>query len=283
MSGGTVERIVIAGNAPLAQFDPKGPPLSDDGVSIEADTSGTTLKPVNTLPAIRDADLTIRTTGGTAAIDLGRGTIEVSGRRLNIAGGTFRVADTHLKPSPSHTTFRIDGALPAVAALLSSEGLRDNVGLALDPAGMRGGVSAEVNVDLPIGENIPPGSVKYAIGADLTNFGADKLLLGQKVEGNALKATASNAGYKVAGDVKINGIPAKIEFGKAAGAPDTELHLAANLDEVARKRFGLDLGDGLVGAIPIRLTARVVQNAPDARMAVEADLMPVKIEDLLPG
>ena len=283
MLGGTVDRLVIAGNAPLPQFDPKGPPLTDDALSVEVETSGTTLKPVNTLPAIRDADFSIRMTGGSAAVDLGRGTIDVAGRRLNIAGGMFRVADIHLKPAPSHTAFRIDGTLPAVAALLSSEGLRDNVGLTLDPAGMRGGVSAEVNVDLPIGKYAPQGGVKYSIAADLTGFGADKLLLGQKVEANTLKATASNAGYQIAGDVKINGVPAKVEFGKAAGAPDTELHLAANLDETARKRFGFDLGHSVSGGMPIRVTARVVQNAPDARMAVDADLTPVKIEDLLPG
>jgi len=283
MSGGMVERIVIAGNAPLDHYDPKGQPMSADGLSVEIETSGTTLKPVNNLPPIRDADLSIRVTGASAAIDLGRGTIDVSGRRLNIAGGMFRIPDTHLKPSPSHTTFRIDGTLPAAAALLSGEGLRDNVGLSLDPAGIRGAVSAEVNVDVPIAKEMPEGSVQYAINADLTNFGADKLLLGQKVEANALKATASNAGYQIAGDVKINGMPAKVEFGKAAGAPDTELHVAANLDEAARKRFGFDLGSGASGAIPIRLTARVVQNAPDARMAVEADLTQVKIDDLLPG
>ncbi len=283
MSGGTVERVVIAGNAPLPQFDPNGPPLTEDALSVEVETSGTMLKPVNSLPAIRDADLSVRVTGGSAAVDLGRGTIDVAGRRLNIAGGMFRVPDTHVKPAPSHTMFRLDGTLPAVAALLSSEGLRENVGLALDPGGMRGAVSAEVNIDLPIAKEMPQRSVKYSINADMTNFAADKLLLGQKVEANALKATASNAGYQIAGDVKINGVLAKIEFGKAAGAPDTELHLAANLDDAARKRFGFDLGSGASGAIPIRLTARVVQNAPDVRMAVEADLTAVKIYDLLPG
>src|SRR3974377_80945 len=164
--------------------------MSEDGLSVEIEPSGTTLKPVNNLPPIRDADLSIRVTGASAAIDLGRGTIDVSGRRLNIAGGMFRIPDTHLKPSPAHTTFRIDGTLPAAAALLSGEGLRDNVGLLLDPAGIRGAVSGEGDVDLALAEEMPEGSVQYAINADLTNFGADKLLLGQKVDASSLTRSA---------------------------------------------------------------------------------------------
>jgi hypothetical protein len=283
MSGGTVERIVVAANAPLPEFNPKGPPMAPDSLSVEAETSGTTLQPVGKLPSIRDADLSIRVTGQTAAVDLGRGTIEVGSRKLNIANGMFRIPDTHLKPSPSHTSFRIDGALPAVAALLSSDGLRDNVGLPLDPAGMRGAVSAEVNVDLPIAKVMPENAARYAITADITNFGADKLVLGHKVEASSLKATASNDGYQIAGDVKINGTPAKVEFVKTPATPEPELHVAASLDEAARRRFGFDLGGGISGVIPIRLSALIAPNQPDVRMAIDADLTPVKIDDLVPG
>jgi Protein of unknown function len=283
ISGGTVERLVIAGNAPLPEYDPNGPPLSDDGLSLELETSGTTIKPVATLPAIRDADLSLRIVGRKVGINVGRGTVEVAGRRLNVSNGLFQVPDTHPKPAQSQTTFRLDGALPAVAALLSSEGLRDNVGLPLDPAGMRGTVSAEVQVATPIGKGAPKDAATYSIAADLTNFGADKLLFGQKVEAAALKVNASNNGYQLAGDVKIAGTSAKIDLSKTATAPDAELHVAANVDEAARRRMGLDVGSAITGSIPIRLTAHVNGDMTDVRSAIEADLTPVRIEDLLPG
>jgi hypothetical protein len=283
ISGGTVERLVIAGNAPLPEYNPKGPPLSDDGLSMELETSGTTIKPVPTLPAIRDADLSLRIVGRNVAINVGRGTVDVGGRRLNISNGLFQVPDTHHKPAQSRTTFKIDGTLPAVAALLASEGLRDSVGLPLDPAGMRGTVSAQVQVDTPIGKGAPKDAATYSVAADLTNFGADKLLFGQKVEAAALKANASNNGYQLVGDVKIAGTPAKIELAKPAAGPDAELRVAANLDEPARKRMGLDTGGAITGSIPIRLSARVGADMTDIRSAIEADLTPVRIDDLLPG
>ena len=284
VSGGTVERVVVAGNAPLAEFNPKGPPMSDDGLSIDIETSGTTLKPLAKLPAIRDADLTVHITGGKATVNLGRGTVEVApGRKLNIAGGLFQVPDTHPKPAPAHVNFRIDGTLPAAATLLASDGLRDKVGLPLDPATTRGAISAEVKIDFPLGKEIPDDAFTYAIVADVTNFGADKALLGQKIEAAALHANASSDGYQITGDVRINGTPASVELVRKKGDTDAELHLSAKLDEAARHRLGFDVGSAVVGTIPVRLTARIGGDDAAQRMAVDADLTPVKIDNLLPG
>ena len=124
ISAGTVERVVVAGNAPTPNFKKNGPPVPDDGLSIDIETSGTTLRPIENLPPIRDADLTVRVIGRNASVSLGRGTVEVEpGRKLNIASGVFDVPDTHPKPSPARSSFRIDGSMPAAAALLASEAI----------------------------------------------------------------------------------------------------------------------------------------------------------------
>ncbi|AXK80403.1 hypothetical protein DW352_07660 [Pseudolabrys taiwanensis] len=284
ISSGTVERILIAGNAPLSQYDEKGPPMAEEALSVDVETSDTTLKPVPDLPAIRDADLTVRITGGSASVNLGRGTIDVDqGRKLNIASGVFEIADTHQKPSKARATFRIDGTVPAAAAFLSSDAMRQTIGLSLDPASSRGTLAAQVAINFLIGKTAPPNSLSYVVNADLTNFAADKLLMGQKIEAAALKVVASSDAYQIKGDVKINGTPASIEVRKQKRDADAELKLTATLDEAARKRLGLDLGSALVGGMPIRLIGRVGDNVTDERMTVDADLTPVKIDNLLPG
>jgi hypothetical protein len=284
ISGGTVERVVVAGNAPLQTFKLDGPPTPEEGLSVDIETSGTTLRPVAELPAIRDADLYVKITGRTATINLGRGTVDVApGRRLSIAGGVFEVPDTHPKPAPAHAVFRIDGTVPAAAALLASEGLRDNVGLTLDPAASRGTIAARVTVNVPLERIMPKNAATYAIAAELTNFGADKMLLGQKIESSLLKIAASTDGYQVKGDVKINGTLATIDLRKQKGDAAAELRLQATIDEAARRRLSIDLGGGVTGAIPVKVTAFVGSNVKDERMNVEADLTPVKIDNLLPG
>ena len=284
MSGGMIERVVIAASAPLPDFKPGGPPMPKEGFSVDIETSGTTLRPLDSLPAIRDADLTVRITGATANVSLGRGTVDVApGRRLNIASGIFEIPDTHLKVAPARASFRIDGAVPAAATLLAGDGLRDKVGIVLDPAASRGTVAAQVNVQLLIGRTVPKDSSSYTITADLTNFAADNMLMGQKVEASALRVTASSDGYDITGDVKINGTPAVIDLSKKKDAANSELRLQAMIDETARRRLGIDFGGAITGTIPIKVAARLSDVGKDAPMGVDADLTPVKIDNLLPG
>ena len=85
------------------------------------------------------------------------------------------------KPAPAHVRFRIDGTVPAAAALLASEALRDNVGTrarsGLEPRHGRRPGHASICWSGATCRRIPPA---YAITADLTNFAADKMLLGRQ-------------------------------------------------------------------------------------------------------
>ena len=74
--------------------------------------------------------------------------------------------DTHPKPVSARAAFRIDETMPATAALLSSEGLRDTVGITLDPASTRGTVTAQVAVNMLLGRTAPKDSSTYTINAD---------------------------------------------------------------------------------------------------------------------
>jgi hypothetical protein len=284
ISDGMVERVVIAGNAAAANFRHEGPPMPDDGLSVDIETSGTTLRPIASLPGIRDADLTVRIRGRAATVHVGRGTVEVApGRRLNVAGGVFEVPDTHPKPAPARANFRIDGSVPAAVVLLSSEGLRDIVGLSLDPATTRGTITAQVAVKLALARTMSDDSSSYTINADLTNFAADKMLLGQRLEASTLKVAASGDGYQIRGDAKVNGTPAFIDLRKQKGDADAELRMQSVIDDAARRRLGMDIGNAITGAIPIKVVGKINDDGKDESVNVEADLTPVKIDNLFPG
>ncbi len=134
-----------------------------------------------------------------------------------------------------------------------------------------------------LGRAVPKNSSTYTITADLTNFAADKMMMGQKVEAPALRVSASSDGYQINGDVKINGTPATIDLSKKKGDAQADLHLQAMVDEAARRRLGIDFGGAVTGAIPVKLATRVGGDDKDSPMTVDADLTPVKIDNLLPG
>ena len=109
------------------------------------------------------------------------------------------------------------------------------------------------------------------------------MLMGQRVEASALRVTASTDGYQITGDVKINGTPATIDLSKRKGAADADLRMQAMIDEAARRRLGINLGGAVTGTIPVKVVTRTSNDSSDPPMTVDADLTPVKIDDLLPG
>jgi uncharacterized protein DUF3971 len=281
--GGTVGHMDIAANTTLASLQP-GVDLPDEGLSIDIVGTGAVLRPVAGLPPIRDADLNVHVNGRAAKVALSKGAVEVSpGRRLALSNGLFVVPNMREHMPPARVTFRMDGPVPAAAELIALDRLRDFSGALFDPTSTKGIVSAQVTLGMPLRPDLPPGSTDYDITVDLSNFSADKMLFGQKVEAQTLRVAANNQSYEIKGDVRIAGAPAQIEYRKLKGETDAEVKVEATLDEAARARLGIDPGNALSGALPMRLAGRVSGDERESRFNVEADLTAIKIDNLLPG
>jgi len=285
IAGGTVERLLVATNAPLSTLEPGGPPLPDDGLSIDMLTTGNTVRAVDNIPALRDADLLTRVQGRTATVRVGRATVDLpSGRKLTLTNGIFEVPDTHPKPSPARTRFRAEGTADAAAELLSLERLRDASNVALDPATTKGNFVAQVALDYTLIGALTKDNVNYTIDADITNFSAEKWVRGQKVEAVALKLAANSQGFYTRGEVKIGGLPATVDYRKPSGDTDAEVRIQAVLDDAGRARLGLGMAEMLAGPVPFKLQGRVAATSDkESRYQVEADLKDSKITELLPG
>lgn len=282
VQAGMVERLEVATNAPMSTLKSSGPPVPEDGLAVRIVGHGAELNPIEGLPAIRDAEIDVRITGRTATINLGRGHLETAqGRKLSITNGLFEVPDTFPKGPPAKARFRLDGSVAAAAELLATERLRDYSGAQLDPATSRGTLTAQVTLGFPLKEDLPEGSSTYTINMDVANFAAERMVMGQKVEAAMLKVSANNQGHWIRGDVRINGLPAVLDFRKPHEG-DPEIRMQATLDESARSKLGFDLGGALAGPIPVKVTGRVTRDN-DSRLAVDADLTQAKVDNLLPG
>ncbi|MDE2286046.1 MAG: hypothetical protein KGK33_15660 [Hyphomicrobiales bacterium] len=286
LMSGTVERIVIAVNSPLENLKASGPPVADDGLAIDAAATGCVLRPVEGLPTLRDADLNVHVAGRDAVVSLGKATADLpSGRKLTLMSGVFEVPDTAPKAPPARVHFKLEGPVPAAAELLRMDRLREFSDTPFDPSTVRGNLSAQVMLGMPLKADLPPGSTNFSIAVDATNFSADRMIMGQKVEAALLKANATPQGFQLKGDVKIAGAPASLEYRKMRGEPDAEVRISGLLDQTARNNLGFHLGEAVSGAIPIRIAGRVAATAADreGRFNVEADLTPAQIDGLLPG
>jgi AsmA-like C-terminal region/Protein of unknown function len=285
LSSGTLERLVIAVNAPLNTLKASGPPLPDDGLTVDGLATNCVVTPVQGLPALHDVDLTVHIIGRDAQIAVGKATADLpSGRKLVLSSGLFEVPDTAPHEPPANVHFKIDGPVPAAAELLAMDRLRDASGVPFDPATTRGNMSALVALAMPLKPDLPPGSTAYNISVDATNFSAERMIMGQKVDAAALKVSANNQGFAIKGDVKIGGTPASLEYRKMRGDDAADVHIQGMLDETMRNNLALDPGNTISGSIPIDLTGRVGTTGDrDGRFAVTADLTPAQIDGFLPG
>jgi len=278
---GTLQRIEVGVNSPVRNLSRKGPPIPDDGLAVNIVASGVTVRPVDEMPSVRDADLKARVTGRTALVTIGQGVADTpAGRKINISDFTFEVPDMAPKPSPSKVKFRVDAPIPAAAEILASDRLSDVSGTLVDPNSSKGNLTASISMGMPVKGSMTKTDTTYAVTADLSGFAADKLVMNQKLEANTLKVVANNSGYQVKGDVKINGQPASLDYRKANGA-DADIRLQATLDDASRARLGIDLGSAVSGSIPVKVIGKIGEN--DSRVGIEADLTSLRLDNILPG
>jgi hypothetical protein len=277
---GSLQRIEIGVNSPVRNLSRRGPPIPDDGLAVNILGTGVTLRPVDDLPLVRDADLKAHVTGRTATVTIGQAAVDTpTGRKLNISDFVFEVPDMAPKPSPARVKFRIDGPVPAAAEILASDRLSEFAGTLIDPNSSKGTVSALVTLGLPIKRELTKADTTYAITADLGGFAADHLVMNQKLEANALKVVANNGGYQVKGEVRINGQPASLDYRKPTEG-DADIKLQATLDDASRARLGFDLGPAVTGAVPIKVVGKI---GGDSRVGIDADLTSLKLDNILPG
>src|SRR3954471_12822537 len=278
---GTLQRIEVGVNSPVRNLPRKGPPIPDDGLAVNIVASGVTVRPVNGMPAVRDADLKERVTGRTATVTIGQGIADTpAGRKINISDFSFEVPDMAPKPSPSRVKFRVDASVPAAAEILASDRISDLSCTLIDPNASKGTVAATITLAMPVTGSMTKADTTYAVTADLAGFAADKLVMNQKLESNVLKVLANNAGYQVKGDVKINGQPASLDYRKQ-NEGDADIRLQATLDDASRQRLGIDLGSAVSGSIPIKVIGKIGEN--DSRVGIEADLTSLRLDNILPG
>ncbi|MCL2713164.1 MAG: DUF3971 domain-containing protein [Alphaproteobacteria bacterium] len=283
VSQGALTRLEIGVNSPVHNLSRKGPPIPDEGLSVEIDANAIELHPVDGLPLARNADMKVRVTGRTATITVAQAVADTeAGRNAAISDFVFKVADMAPKPVLARTSFRVSGQVPAAAEILSSDRLRDFATAILDPNTAKGSFTASVNLALPIRGHLSKADMTYDASAELKNFSAEKLVMDQKFEANTLRIIANNDGYQVSGDIKINELPLTLDYRKPASG-DTEFSLQTTLDDAARSRFGFDLSPVVSGPLPVTLNGRISAKDQSPSLAVDCNLTPLRLANVLPG
>ena len=282
VDGGLVDRVSIALNIPLEALAQVDPILPDSAIKLDAQASQMKFTPVAGLPSISEARATISVTGQNAFIKVSGGVVELGRkRRLTIPQGTFEVREHFRNPATGVVQMRIEGSGEAIADLLSRDLVKDETGFTLNPETTRGNVVSNVRIEMPLKRDLLRREIRYAAEADASNFSAENIVKGQKIENASGKVTLSASQLVVKGEGRLGGAPAVFEYSKPRGKSDGEFRIATTLDSAARRRFGFDLSPSLAG--PITVKAAGIAGDKETRVQIDADLTAATITEVVPG
>lgn len=277
---GDVQTAAISFLAPLSSIGNKDNPLPDEAMSIAITGTNGSFKAVPSMPLVRGADITVHASGRASQVTATNAFMESpSGRRLNVPQGVFDVPNTVMEKPAAKVQFALEGPAAAAVELANLSPLHVPVEERLDPATIQGNISSTAQVNVRLSEHIAPSDVDYAFDATLTDFGAEKVVMDQKLEGGTVKIFVTPAQTVLRGDGKISGAPASFEYTRPMEG-NASFTLAANLDDASRNRLGLDLG-GMTGTMGVKLSGTI---GPKSKSVdVDVDLTGVRLVELVPG
>lgn len=253
-------------------------PIPPGGIMIDMIGTGVAIKATEAMAPIeiegetrltmRDKELTvagqgatIRTDGGNidfanAALVMGRGTpdqdlIEISG---DVAGG-----------------------IPALVALVKDQQPQALSGddLPFDVSALKGDVAVTLVSTILLNKEQPP-KVDYALNGTVRNFGSAKPIQSHSIDAGQLMFTASQAGYRITGQAKVDGLDADVMIeGALDGVP--EMTLSSELDTKDLAKMGFDASAFLAGKV--RFAARPMADG-SIQMAVDVKDAALTIKDL---
>jgi hypothetical protein len=279
---GSIERILIALNVPLDSIGRQHVELPDAAVRLEMNASGGTFRPTAESPLIRDAEVNVLVTGRTARVRVSRAHVDVPERgRIVLTDGRVDVAD-HVPPNPPGTIrFRMQGPAEAVAEVAAADLMQNVTDAKIDPATVKGSVSADVRVDLVFRRELRGEEINYQVAGELKDFAADRVVRDQPVDGVNAKVSLTSSFVDVKGEGNIAGAPSNFSYRKSKAKGEADFRLATTMGDVARASSGIDFGPSLTGPVAVRAEGRI--GVRDTRIDVETDLTAAAVNDLVPG
>ena len=229
------------------------------------------------LPAVTGADgrLTIDERRFDLAFDRAQVATKAA-KRPSLDAFRFTVADIFLKPPKGSIRLQLGGDVPALAEVINSEPLAilDEAGIKVE--GLAGTAAVTAQIDVLFEKEIRAASVDYHVEATLDRFSSPHPIQGRKFQDGKFRIVADPRGLKVTGRAQIDGVVADVDMYDARGGSKTpdKRDFRMVLDDAARQRIGLDLGDMVHGAISLA----VAQPSPnDPKRRVEADLTAARL------
>lgn len=200
---------------------------------------------------------------------------------MKVTGGQVNVVDMDQKGKARLVIdVKTEGPIVTALKVLDEDPLHYGDKLGFDPADLGGVSSADLHFELPLIKGLTGDMLDVTAKGKLTGVSAPNGPFDLAISEGALDLEVTRADMLLAGDVRLNGVPAEIVWKEnfVAGAKfKRRFEVKASPDDAQRLALGLpDLSYWVKGAAPTELTYTVVpKRAP--KLVVRSDLKPALI------
>lgn len=217
-----------------------------DGASFRAFDDGPMIHDGTGTGHLADNRLEIRLDSGTA--DLG------DGRTLAVGPASLVIADIVPDPPDGEITVHMEGDAGAAVALWKRIPLARASALDVDPGDATGRASADVVLRLPLVAHLPVEKVRYEGKVALSDLSLARPLGGRSIRDADLAITIGKDGARIVGKATVDGVAAAVDLTEPLDDDDSSASaVRLVLDDAARRKLGVDLGDMLDGTVSVSL------------------------------
>lgn len=268
---GAVQRSQMKFSYPVGTVPKKGEdkPIPQNGIYIDMVGVGVSVKATDTMAPIaiegearlqmRDEELTISADGATIA---------TGGGNIDFANAALVMGDGEAGKDLIEISGDVAGGIPALVALAREQqpGAIEDSKLPIDVGALDGKVAVTLVSTILLSKDGTPPKVDFALNGTVSDFGSTAPIQEHSISEGQLAFTASQAGYRVTGQAKVDGLTADVQLdGTLDGAPN--MVLSSTIDTADLAKMGFDASDFLSGQV--KFAARPM---PDGSIQMVVDI-----------
>ena len=195
-----------------------------------------------------------------------------SGKTGKLGQSTMLARDILAPETLAEFNLDLAASAPALIEYLSNPALNLIRNTGFDTAKLQGNAKVKVKLSLPLIKDVPKSRVIVDASARISNTALKDALPGIDISDGEIDLTVDEGALKASGKAKLEGIPVKLTWQRAAGVDAKQSAvIEANLDGEERKKIGIDLGSFLRGPIGIKAAIDDLADA-EGRVDVTANL-----------
>lgn len=212
-----------------------------------------TIEPFEDYPAIALDQVDLDLTGARAEARLvGRAEAKVAaGAPVTASSARFVASRLGIPDPDGYLELKASGPVAALGALIEAGPLKTLSAAGVPVDGLSGDATLDLSIAFPLREEVAYADVELKAQAELIGFASRKPLFGHSLDRANLAIAVEPRNVSVHGEALVDGVPATIDVTRDPRTDAGGIAITAALDDAARRRLGLDLGDTVEGTISV--------------------------------